>query len=309
MDRERTDEPPVWRDERADDPPVWRGGPIHHDADPNESLRRLYEGGDEYYTPVAREPAWKTIVRRLWAPIAAIGFLLWKFKFVLAAIFKFKLFTVAGSMIVSVGAYALLWGWKFAVGFVVLLFIHEMGHVLEAKRQGLPVSAPLFIPFLGAMIAMKEMPKDAWREAQVALAGPIIGSLGAVGFWVAGEALDSELLIALAFVGFLLNLFNLLPIVPLDGGRAVAALHPAIWLVGLAGLVALVFVAPNPILLLILVFGGMELLNRWRTRNHPELKEYYRVRPWQRAVVGVTYVGLAALLAVAMSASHIEKEI
>src|SRR3712207_7434894 len=151
---------------------------------------------------------WRVVLRRLWAPIAAIGFLLWKFKFVLAAIFKFKLFTVAGSMIVSVGAYALLWGWKFAVGFVVLLLIHEMGHVLEAKRQGLPVSAPLFIPFLGAMIAMKEMPHNVWREAQIALAGPIIGGLGAAAVYVASEATDSTVLRVIAHLGFLINLFN-----------------------------------------------------------------------------------------------------
>jgi len=107
------------------------------------------------YSPIKQPLTARDVLRKLWAPIAAVGFLFWKLKFLFAALFKFKLFTVAGSMLVSIGAYALLWGWQFAVGFVVLLFVHELGHVFEAKRQGLPVSAPLFIPFLGALITLK----------------------------------------------------------------------------------------------------------------------------------------------------------
>ena len=91
----------------------------------------------------------------------------------------------------------------------------------------------------------------------------------------------------MAFVGFLINLFNLLPVVPLDGGRAAAALHPALWALGLAGLVALAFFRPNPILFFILVLGGLELWRRWKTRHHPEFQRYYRVLPWQRATVFV----------------------
>jgi Zn-dependent protease len=182
-----------------------------------------------------------------------------------------------------------------------------MGHVLELRRQGVPASAPLFIPFLGAVVGMKQMPHDAWREAQVALAGPILGSLGAAAVWGIGEAIDSDLLVALAFTGFFLNLFNLLPIVPLDGGRAMAAVHPALWAVGLAGLVALAFWHPNPILIIILVLGGLELWRRWQARNTAAAAAYYRVKPWQRLAAGGTYIALAALLAVAMTATHIER--
>jgi Zn-dependent protease len=274
---------------------------------PEEREALAYYGYGEPQ-PIRHEPRFP-LLRKLAAPFLVLGALLAKFKFILFAVFKLKLFATSATMLVSVGAYALLWGWKFAIGFVVLIFIHEMGHVLEARRQGLDVTAPMFIPFLGALITMKQLPDNAWKEAQVALAGPIVGSLGAAGFWVAGEALDSELLVALSFVGFLLNLFNLLPIVPLDGGRAVAALHPALWLVGLAGLVVLTIVAPNPILIIILVFGGLELWNRWRMRDHPEYQAYYRVAPWQRAVVGGVYLGLAVALALGMSATHIEKDI
>jgi Zn-dependent protease len=261
------------------------------------------------YEPIQPESRWRELVKKLWAPLAALGVLAAKFKAVALAVFKLKVFTTSASMLVSVAAYATLWGWKFALGFVLLLFVHELGHVLELRRQGVPASAPLFIPFLGAVVGMKQLPKDAWREAQVALAGPILGSVGAAAVWVAGEAVDSQLLVALAFTGFLLNLFNLLPIVPLDGGRAVAALHPAIWGLGLAGLVALAVIAPNPILLLVLVFGGLELWRRWQDRKRPEATGYYRVAPWQRAVVGITYLGLAALLALGMSAAHIDKDL
>lgn len=283
------------------------------DEEPHsESLEPRYTFEEEAlrdYRPIHPEPAWRSLVRKLWAPIAALGLLVWKLKFAVFAIFKLKIFTVAGSMLVSVAAYALLWGWRFALGFVVLLFVHEMGHVLEARRQGLPVSAPLFIPFLGAMIALKELPPNAWREAQVALAGPIVGSAGAAVVWGLGEALDSDLLIALAFTGFLLNLFNLLPIVPLDGGRAVAALHPALWAVGLAGLLALVVIAPNPILLIILVLGGFELWRRWHERGADAAAGYYAIRPWQRVAVGVVYLGLGVALSLAMSATHIERDL
>jgi Zn-dependent protease len=259
------------------------------------------------YRPIHPQPGWKSLVRKLAAPFIALGILIWKLKFVFAAIFKFKIFATAGTMAVSIGAYALLWGWKFGVAIVLLILVHELGHVLELRRQGVPASAPLFIPFLGAVVGMKQLPADAWREAQVALAGPILGSAGAALVWAAGEAYDSEFLVAMAFVGFFINLFNLLPIVPLDGGRAVAALHPAFWLVGLVGLTGLMFLRPSPILLIIVVIGALELWNRWHSRHDAAASGYYRIKPWQRAAVGVTYLGLAALLAIGMLETHIEK--
>ena len=259
------------------------------------------------YEPIQPESRWRELGKKLWVPIAGLAYLVFKFKAVFLALVKFKIFTTSASMLVSVAAYAWIWGWRFAVGFVLLLFVHELGHVLELRRQGVPASAPLFIPFLGAVVGMKQMPPNAWKEAQVALAGPILGSLGAAGVWAAGEALDSELLVATAFTGFFLNLFNLLPVSPLDGGRAAAALHPALWAVGLAGLVGLTFFWPNPILLLILVLGGLEVWRRWQERKHPEAAAYYHVQPWQRVAVGGAYFGLAAVLLLAMSATHIDR--
>jgi Zn-dependent protease len=260
------------------------------------------------WSPVQREPRFR-ILRKLAAPFIFLGVLLWKFKFVLAAIFKFKVFTTSASMLVSLAAYAWIWGWRFAIGFIALLFVHELGHYLEAKRQGLDVGAPVFIPFLGAAILLKENPLDAWREAQIAIAGPIVGSLGAAAVWFVGEQQNSDLLIALGFTGFFLNLFNLLPVVPLDGGRIAAAIHPILWLVGFAGLIALVFVAPNPLLIIIALVVGLELWRRWQERGTAEAEGYYRIKPWQRVAATVGYFGLAALLVLGMSASFVERDL
>jgi Zn-dependent protease len=278
--------------------------------DPYQDPYRPREAEPDYqYSPIKKPTTVGDVLRKLWAPIAALGFAIWKLKFVFAAIFKFKLFTVAGSMLVSIAAYALLWGWQFAVGFVLLLFVHELGHVWEAKRQGLPVSAPMFIPFLGALITLKQLPDNAWNEAKVAIAGPIVGGLGAAAVWGAGEALDSDLLVALAFTGFFLNLFNLAPISPLDGGLIVAAIHPALWIAGLVILLGLTIVAPNPILILILVLGGLESWRRWQHRTDPRAEAYYRVTPTRRLITGVAYVGLIALLTGGMSATFVERDL
>ena len=261
------------------------------------------EPGERGYEPVHPGMGLRDLVRKFLAPILAVGFLVLKYG---AVLLKLKVFTTAASMLVSIAAYAWIWGLPFAVGFVALIFVHELGHVLELRRQGVPASAPLFIPFLGAVIGMKQLPDDAWKEARVALAGPILGSVGAAAFLVAADVSGSDLLMALAFVGFFLNLFNLIPIVPLDGGRAVGALHPAIWLLGLLMMVAIVVVSPNPILIIIVIVGALELWRRWRERG--EAAEYYRLELWQRALVAVVYIGLIGVLALAVSATHVERD-
>ena len=255
------------------------------------------------YDPIQpRGTDWRGIFRKLWAPIAAIGAFLAKFGVVLL---KFK---VLFSMFVSAAFYVWLGGWWFGIGLVVLLFVHEMGHVVEAKRQGLPVSAPVFIPFMGALITLKQMPHNAWNEAKLAIAGPIIGSAGALALFLAGVAFDSRDLKALAFLGFFINLFNLLPVVPLDGGRIVAALHPVFWLVGFLALLGLCIWRPNPILIIILLFSASELWRRWQMRRHPEMQDYYRVEPHQRLIIGVLYFGLAVLLVLGMHETHVPRD-
>ncbi len=263
-------------------------------------------GRDE--EPGATKPAW----RRALGLLVAAGFLIIKFgaklKGLLLLLPKLKLFTTSATMLVSVAAYALIWGWSFAAGFVLLLLVHEMGHVIQLRREGIKASAPMFIPFLGALVAMKELPKDAAAEARVGLAGPVLGTLGALvplGLWA---ITGNELFQALAFVGFFLNLFNLLPVLPLDGGRAMAALSPWMWLVGYGLLIAATIVFPNPIMLLILLFGGLETWRRWKQRNTPEARAYSRVKPATRLAVAALYLGLAAALAVGMDATFLERD-
>jgi Zn-dependent protease len=247
----------------------------------------------------------RSLIKRLLAPLAAVGLLLAKFKSLALLALKAKFLGTALTMVVSVGAYALLFPVWFAVGFVVLIWVHEMGHVWQLRREGIPASAPMFIPFLGALVMMKQMPKNALAEARVGLAGPVVGSLGSLGAWGIYELTHEPLFLGLAYVGFFLNLFNLLPMLPLDGGRAVGALSPVFWLVGIAGVAALVIVSPNPVLILIALLGGMELWRRWRARNTPEGQEYYEVDLKHRLLVALAYFGLIAVLAAGMAATFV----
>lgn len=250
-------------------------------------------------------------LRKLTAPLGAAGLLILKFaaklKALLLVLPKLKLLTTSGTMLVSVAAYSLIWGWRFAAGLVGLIFVHEMGHVLQLRREGIKASAPMFIPFMGAVIAAKSLGRNALAEARVGLAGPVLGSAGAAALLPLASATGNNLFRALAFSGFLINLFNLLPVVPLDGGRAMAALSPWMWFVGFVALVGAAFLFPNPIMLLIVLFGAMETWRRWQARKAPGSEEYYRVAPRHRLIVAVVYLGLVALLAIGMSGSHIER--
>jgi Zn-dependent protease len=234
--------------------------------------------------------------------LAAIVAFIAKFKAIILLLPKLKLFSTVGTMLISVAAYSFVFGWPFAVGFVALLFVHEMGHVIQLRREGIKASAPMFIPFLGAVISARSLGENALAEARVGLAGPILGSIGAVACIAIWHATGNDLWRALGFTGFFLNLFNLLPVVPLDGGRAMAAMAPWMWFVGFAAMIPLVLIFPNPIILVILVFAGLETYKRWKQRGAGGLQQqaYYRVRPFDRALVAAVYLSLIALLVVGM---------
>jgi Zn-dependent protease len=232
-----------------------------------------------------------------------------KLKAILLLLPKLKILTTSATMLVSIAAYALIWGWSFAVGFVLLLLVHEMGHVIQLRREGIEASAPMFIPFLGAVVAAKSLGDDAAAEARVGLAGPVLGTIGTLIPLVLWLATGAEFWQALTYVGFFINLLNLLPVLPLDGGRAMAALSPWVWFAGYAGLVALTFIFPNPILILILLIGGYETWQRWKNRNTPEARAYHAIPARTRALVAVVYLGLAAALAVGVSESFLEKSL
>jgi Zn-dependent protease len=171
------------------------------------------------YEPVhPRGTDWRGLLQKIWAPIAVVIGLVLKFGF---AVFKFF------SIFISVAAYALIWGWKFAVGFVLLILVHELGHFFEARRQGLEATLPTFIPFFGAFVLIKNAPLNPWRNALVALAGPALGGAGAAVCWGIGDATDSNLFRALAYAGFLINLINLIPVGILDGGAVWHAIRLA----------------------------------------------------------------------------------
>jgi Zn-dependent protease len=169
----------------------------------------------------------------------------------------------------------------------------------------------MFIPFLGAVVAAKSLGDDAAAEARVGLAGPVLGTLGAIAVFVAGESLDSEFLRALAFTGFFLNLFNLIPLTPLDGGRAMAAMSPWMWFVGLFLAVAFAFAFPNPIIILIVLVGVWDTFRRWKMLKEggDEQRSYYRVRPRTRVLVLAVYLGLIAVCVLGMDLSHVERTI
>jgi Zn-dependent protease len=254
--------------------------------------------------PPERQSPLKRACGAIAAALALIVSLAGKLKGLLLLLPKLKLLTTSGSMLVSIGAYALIWGWQFAVGFVLLLFVHEMGHVIQLRREGVPASAPMFIPFLGAVVGMKRLPDDAGAEARVGLAGPILGSIACLIPLALYGATGNHLFQALAFTGFFLNLFNLAPVLPLDGGRAMAALSPWMWLVGFGILLGVGIAFPNPIIILILVLGGIETWRRFRSRKNTA---YYRVPPKTRFLIAAVYVGLAIALVLAMDATHLTR--
>ena len=271
---------------------------IPSDPSGDPRLRRHTELGE----PVAETPAW----RRLFGPVLAAGWAVFKFG---GPILKFLpvIFKTGGSMLLSIGAYALLYGWQFAAGFVLLIFVHEAGHLVAARLCGLPVGAPVFIPFLGAAIALKEAPKNAWIEAVVGIGGPVFGTIGGVACIAIGLVWQSPLFFALASATFFLQLFNLMPIIPLDGGRVVSAISPWLWIVGLCILVPLILLSFSGPGLFILIIVATSLPRVWRSfknRNDPEVRRYFEAKPWQRALIATSYFGLLAFLGVAWIASH-----
>ena len=226
-----------------------------------------------------------------------------------------KLLATTGTALISVAAYTLLWGLPFAIGFVILLFIHEMGHVIQLRREGIKASAPMFIPFLGALITAKSLGEDALAEARVGLAGPILGTVGAAACLPIYALTGQPVFLGLAYIGFFLNLFNLIPVLPLDGGRAAAAMSPRIWFAGFAAMLALIFFGGfgdrGSILILVLLFGARETFMRWRQIRSRSLETaaFYRVPRSGRLLVGAVYVGLIAFLVLGMHFAYVNQTI
>jgi Zn-dependent protease len=244
--------------------------------------------------------------------LAALGLLLLKGKGLLLlllgkaklilGLFKLKsLFVVlktGGSMFLMIGVYAMMWPVSFALGFVLLILVHELGHAVALRAMGIPFSAPIFIPFVGALIGMKKMPPDAAKEALVAFAGPFAGTVAAQVCLVAFVHTDAPVYLGLAQLGYMINLFNLAPYSPLDGGRIVGAISPKIWIVALPLMLVAGLYLHSLILLLITVLGVPRAIAAWR--KAPETQAYYQVSRGARLTALLGYLGLAAFLAYMM---------
>lgn len=200
---------------------------------------------------------------------------------------------MALSMLVSIAVYAVAFGLKFALGFVLLLFAHEFGHLVASRVVGLKVSSPIFIPFLGAVIRIKELPLNAKMEANVAIGGPAMGTLSALICLVLYLWTNSMLLLILSYTACLLNLFNLIPCEPLDGGRIAAAISPRLWWLGSIVIGVLFVYTNNVFVFVILIFS---LVRLWQSRGTDENVLYYKLTIGQRLSVGWWYFGLIGVL-------------
>ncbi|HEY0384276.1 MAG TPA: site-2 protease family protein [Candidatus Elarobacter sp.] len=246
--------------------------------------------------------------------LVALGLAAVKFKAALVVLLNLKWLILApklllsfGSMFLSIWFYALLFGWKFGVVFVLLILVHEMGHFLTFRNFGTAVSLPLFIPGLGAFVS-SPMTADPARNAIAALMGPVFGVAAAAVCWGYGIATGEPFWIAAAYVGFFLNLFNLIPAFPFDGGRVAGAIDGRIWLVGVALLLGWVVVFRHftPFTLLILIFVLVSSVPRgiaaWRGQVDPLVQV---ASAGQRGALAVAYFALIAVAVAGSAATHI----
>jgi Zn-dependent protease len=227
--------------------------------------------------------------------------LLTKLKFLLV-LFKLKGLLVVlksgGSMLLMIWVYASYWPLPFAIGFTILLLVHELGHAFVLRGLGIPFSAPIFIPFLGALIGIKKMPPDVAKEALVAFGGPFLGTIGAQVCLVLFERTGSELYLGLAQIGYFLNLFNLAPFSPLDGGRIVGAISPKLWLLALPFMVIAGIYYHSLILLLVAAMGVPRAIAAWK--GAPETQAYFRVSSGVRFWALTGYLALGGFIALMM---------
>ena len=205
-----------------------------------------------------------------------------------------KVLLTAGTMFLSMFVYAISFGWAYAAGVVAMLFLHEMGHFIAARKRGLEVGAPVFIPFVGAWVALKATDLDPETEAYVGLGGPLLGTAAAFLCYLYGLDTGERLWLAVAYTGFMLNAFNLIPLSPLDGGRIVRVISPRIWFLGVPLLIGAFLWKPSPLLLIIAILAAPQLWAAWRGED-AAVRHITATRvKW---VYGAQYLALVAALA------------
>ncbi len=217
-------------------------------------------------------------------------------KYAVLLIFKIPALATLGSALVSVAAYSLWGGPWFAVGLVLMIFVHEMGHVVEIRRQGMAATAPIFIPFVGAAIFQRSHAQSPMRQAQIGIAGPLAGTIGATAAFVLYNSTHWTVLLGWAYLGFLINLFNMIPFGMLDGGWILAPVSKWIQVAGLAVLGYLFFTGVvSPIVIIIVVLGIPVVVQRFRNKA---MDAYLTSEPpAQRYLMGAAWLGLVAYLA------------
>ena len=207
------------------------------------------------------------------------------------------------SMGISIGFYAMGRGWAFGSIFVALLFVHEMGHVWAARRIGLPVSAPMFVPFVGALISMKRNPRGVAQESYVAMGGPIIGTLGCMVALTLAWTNQSAFLFQMAAVGFFLNLINLVPVSPLDGGRIIASVTPWLWLPGAMVMGALLIWMNAWLFLLLIALMVKPQLQRLFKGRDSDWRVYHTCTSRQRLYASGAWVAMVVVLGALLAIS------
>lgn len=252
---------------------------------------------------------------------ALLAGLLLKFQALLVVLFDIKWVAFLGkfglasiSALISVAVYSRLFGWAFAIGLVALLFVHEMGHAVVMKLKGIPVGGMIFIPMLGAAVFMRRVPRGAKDDAEVGIAGPLAGFLASLACLLIAYSSTSSsglpgIWAPLAYFGFFLNLFNLIPLMPFDGGRVLAAIDRRVWVVGFAGLIAIqiwqwLTGSSSIWLLIFIVIAATDFWTRRHARKSPEAQAYYAVPLSERIIIGLAYFVLAAALVLGMAAAH-----
>jgi Zn-dependent protease len=262
-----------------------------------------YQGGSDippqsayHYSPAPQQRSSGGLLGWLGSAALAVWAVV---KYGLVLIVKLPAGATILSMLVSFGGYALIFGPWFAVALVVMIFIHEMGHVLEIRRQGMHATAPIFIPFLGAAIFQRSHPTDALKQAQIGIAGPIAGTLAATAAFLLYGSTGQPVFLLAAWLGFYINLFNLIPIWQLDGSWILAPVSKWFMVGGYAllGIGALFFhFLLNPLVIIIAVLGIPSLIERFRTANNP----YYTSVPTRaRWAMGAAWLALVVYLGVA----------
>ena len=199
-----------------------------------------------------------------------------------------------GSFVVTIAAYARQWPLAVVVGFVVITLIHEIGHAVVIRAKGLRAGYMVFIPFIGGAVTLRDQPRSVYDDALIGLAGPVAGTMASLTCLQLYKWLADPVWLLIAFLGFALNLINLIPLGMLDGGRISAAVTKWMWVFGGGAVIYKVFQQPNPLIILIAILAGFQVYaSIVREKNDPR---FYEITPGQRAGIAVLYFALVIFL-------------